>query len=228
MNHEADLLQEIIDQPDDDGLRLIAADFLDENGQPERGEFIRVQVALAGVKKCKYSTVTYPNNHCCPPYCLDCRMHAQPKRYAALRRRERELYKRIDHGLPMLDYAWPQAYLPPLDRLAGLSIGVVRRGFVEEVQCASADFLTHGPAIVRATPLREVRLNDVEPIYYEPNPTVAPMWLIGVPQLSFLSSHLSLAGAWYNRNNALSDISAACIAWAKSTAVSAPETAASH
>src|SRR5262249_50649041 len=33
--------------PEDDGVRLIYADWLQENGQPERAEFIRAQVELA-------------------------------------------------------------------------------------------------------------------------------------------------------------------------------------
>jgi uncharacterized protein (TIGR02996 family) len=39
-------LADIVANPDDDGLRLIYADYLDEKGDP-RGEFIRVQVELA-------------------------------------------------------------------------------------------------------------------------------------------------------------------------------------
>jgi uncharacterized protein (TIGR02996 family) len=37
----------IRDEPDDDGPRLIYADWLDENGQAERAEFIRLECALA-------------------------------------------------------------------------------------------------------------------------------------------------------------------------------------
>jgi uncharacterized protein (TIGR02996 family) len=46
MTHDDAFLQAIIESPDDDSLRLIYADFLDERGDP-RGEFIRVQVTLA-------------------------------------------------------------------------------------------------------------------------------------------------------------------------------------
>ena len=43
-------LADIFANPDDDGLRLIYADWLDEHGwRPERAEFIRVQVALASL-----------------------------------------------------------------------------------------------------------------------------------------------------------------------------------
>jgi uncharacterized protein (TIGR02996 family) len=41
------LLQAILDSPDDDGLRLVYADFLEEHGEPERAELIRVQIELS-------------------------------------------------------------------------------------------------------------------------------------------------------------------------------------
>jgi uncharacterized protein (TIGR02996 family) len=42
-------LQAIIDNPDDDAIRLVHADFLDDQGQSERAAFIRVQVELASL-----------------------------------------------------------------------------------------------------------------------------------------------------------------------------------
>src|SRR5262249_24085793 len=41
------LLQDVIAHPDEDGPRLIYADWIEENGRPERAEFIRVQCELA-------------------------------------------------------------------------------------------------------------------------------------------------------------------------------------
>jgi uncharacterized protein (TIGR02996 family) len=41
------LLWAIIDSPDDDMLRLVFADWLEDHGQPERAEFIRLQCELA-------------------------------------------------------------------------------------------------------------------------------------------------------------------------------------
>src|SRR5215213_6729162 len=41
------LLQAILAAPDDDAPRLVFADWLDEHGEPDRAEFIRVQVELA-------------------------------------------------------------------------------------------------------------------------------------------------------------------------------------
>jgi uncharacterized protein (TIGR02996 family) len=47
MNQDETLLQAIIDDPDDDMVRLVYADWLDDRGQSERAEFIRVQIELA-------------------------------------------------------------------------------------------------------------------------------------------------------------------------------------
>lgn len=46
--HEA-FLRAIFDAPDDDTPRLVYADFLEENGEPVRAEFIRVQCRLAAL-----------------------------------------------------------------------------------------------------------------------------------------------------------------------------------
>jgi uncharacterized protein (TIGR02996 family) len=47
MTQEAAFLQAIVEAPEDDTPRLVFADWLDEQGQSARAEFIRVQVALA-------------------------------------------------------------------------------------------------------------------------------------------------------------------------------------
>src|SRR5262245_10416046 len=46
MNYPA-FLAAIRDAPEDDLPRLVCADWLDENGQPDRAEFVRVQVELS-------------------------------------------------------------------------------------------------------------------------------------------------------------------------------------
>jgi uncharacterized protein (TIGR02996 family) len=47
MSPDNPFLRSLLAQPDDDTLRLAMADWLDENDQPARAEFIRVQVDLA-------------------------------------------------------------------------------------------------------------------------------------------------------------------------------------
>jgi uncharacterized protein (TIGR02996 family) len=48
---EEALLRAIWAEPDDDAPRLVYADWLEENGQPERAEFIRVQIELASLTR---------------------------------------------------------------------------------------------------------------------------------------------------------------------------------
>src|SRR3954463_15181880 len=50
MNPDAALLAEIVANPDDDLPRRVYADWLDENGDDDRAEFIRGQVRLAGME----------------------------------------------------------------------------------------------------------------------------------------------------------------------------------
>jgi uncharacterized protein (TIGR02996 family) len=47
MRDDEAFLRAVIEQPDDDLPRLVYADWLDEHGEPERAEFIRVQCELA-------------------------------------------------------------------------------------------------------------------------------------------------------------------------------------
>jgi uncharacterized protein (TIGR02996 family) len=46
MNEQA-FLADVLDHPDDDAPRLVFADWLDENGDADRAEFIRAQIELA-------------------------------------------------------------------------------------------------------------------------------------------------------------------------------------
>jgi uncharacterized protein (TIGR02996 family) len=56
---ERALLAAIIAQPDDDTVRLVYADWLQEHDQPERAEFIRVQCAYA---RLRYGSPEYERN----------------------------------------------------------------------------------------------------------------------------------------------------------------------
>jgi len=47
MSDRKGLLRDVIDEPDDDAPRLVLADWFEENGEPDRAEFIRLQIGLA-------------------------------------------------------------------------------------------------------------------------------------------------------------------------------------
>jgi uncharacterized protein (TIGR02996 family) len=144
MTHEAAFLAAIVIEPDADVHRLVMADWLDENGQAERAEFIWVQCALAA-----------------PPWRVG-RVYDDPA-WLRLHARERELLS-----------AHYREWLPPpvfrvqlgAERLAwevlsgAPPVAVFRRGFVAEVALPCAEWMEHGPALVRAAPLERVTLPD--------------------------------------------------------------------
>jgi uncharacterized protein (TIGR02996 family) len=51
VTHDDAFLQAILENLDDDTPRLVYADWLDEHGDPERADFIRVQGLLARQRK---------------------------------------------------------------------------------------------------------------------------------------------------------------------------------
>ncbi|HJZ58464.1 MAG TPA: TIGR02996 domain-containing protein [Gemmataceae bacterium] len=142
-------LRAIVADPDDDTLRLVAADWLEENGQPERADFIRVQVELARLAASGLG---------------------ETPQAEALRRRERVYLGPKSH------YAltWAAEECPELVRILPREKGsnplatpiegadrvTYRRGFVEAVRCSGEEWLQHGAAIRERHPVREVTLTD--------------------------------------------------------------------
>ena len=49
MNERDALLKAVCDHPDEDTPRLVFADWLHEHGEPDRAEFIRVQIEHAAL-----------------------------------------------------------------------------------------------------------------------------------------------------------------------------------
>jgi uncharacterized protein (TIGR02996 family) len=149
MTYEAAFLQAICEAPDDDGLRLIFADWLEEHDDP-RGEFIRLQCALA-------------------------RLTGDDPRQAPLRRRERELLARHENEWagPLADRVagWefrrgfvekvvltPGAFLDAgaeLFRLAPVQHVHLYR--CNHISAEEVDALAHCPLLAR---LRTLRLNS--------------------------------------------------------------------
>jgi carbon storage regulator CsrA len=138
---EIAFLQAVRESPDDDGIRLIFADWLDDHGQPERAEFIRVQVALASL----------------PP---------GDSRRDALQVKERALLE--EHQDRWLEPLRPILQRPPSfgerlrtflwrSRSAPLPWHVepcvrFHRGFVESLFLPAATFLAHAEALFQAAP----------------------------------------------------------------------------
>lgn len=139
----AAFLQAILAAPDNDTSRMVFADWLDDRGDADQAEFIRVQCEVEGWRKICVNHDTHRLN------CPGC----------ALRRRERELLDVAGFGWAGAGISWVgvrTAHDPILTQYG--AVAVFRRGFVEEVACTAADWLAHGDAIRRAQPVWRVRL----------------------------------------------------------------------
>lgn len=147
MTDEQGLLAAICAYPDDDTPRMVFADWLEENGQSERAEFIRVQVELSRTRtQCDPNCIgrsrlsdkcgSYVDVKTMKPVpCQDC--------WRELRQRERELLRIV----------WFSVYeSDPLQHFvcSGVSFDLAmmprvefRRGFIESVTCSWSDWLRH-------------------------------------------------------------------------------------
>lgn len=116
------LLATICAEPSADTPRLIYADWLDEHEQPERAEFVRVQVKLAGLPPEK----TYPD--------VLWSEHLNPTRHSELRQHERRLW--VHYGRQWFDGSPLEKYdLTKDDRMKW------ERGFPVSIACTAADWL---------------------------------------------------------------------------------------
>lgn len=147
MTAEQAFLQVIGENPADDTPRLIFADWLEEHGQPERAEFIRIQCQLARHEAAvRTRGQGFPAQAMHPDFVLFSRREA-------LRRRERELL------------ATPAGTRFRPDALYGFPCEIAfRRGFIASISLPSALFMEHAANIIEAVPmLEEVRLADTLP-----------------------------------------------------------------
>lgn len=160
MTDRAALLAAILANPDDDTVRVVFADYLQEHGDDARAEFIRVQIELAHLPEPESKTFT-PIGVTDPDdieraQCVGCR-RTTDCRFHVLRRRERELF--AANGIHQAEWMGTgvhdlcRAGSPWLEHLAWF-----RRGFVHSVTCEAADWLANADAILAEHPVRRVRL----------------------------------------------------------------------
>lgn len=136
MNSTRDeLLRSVLENPDDDQPRLVMADWLEENGEPERAEFIRVQCELARTAKDETTRIRtndreaalmvlraqregfgtievlhdpFPHRDICTVIRV-----VPNKRFEALRRRERELLQsNVEWGITFAAIFHPDKPVP--------------------------------------------------------------------------------------------------------------------
>ncbi|MCE9566769.1 MAG: TIGR02996 domain-containing protein [Planctomycetes bacterium] len=140
----------IVANPDDDTVRLVAADFLEENGDADRAAFIRIQVQLAQ---------------------LEADGHGKSLEVDQLRAKERAFLG----PLSMFRMLWAAEACPELvkmsargggrDPLEATTVDGVdrlgwRRGFVYRVYCSASEWQKHGPTLRNRLPITVVGLSN--------------------------------------------------------------------
>jgi uncharacterized protein (TIGR02996 family) len=170
------LLAAVLADPSDDTARLVMADALEEAGDWERGEFIRVQCRLpfADGNEGGAAAPNHPDE-----YCERCR----------LRRRERHLFRwgegRGACGLAPSAMSGYHAIdlQTTATEIRGREHGPTRwrfvwsRGFVSEVRCTLSDFERHAAALFAAQPIERVVLTDKQPSSFDKG--VPPFYWFG-------------------------------------------------
>lgn len=204
-DREAGLRAVLLD-PADDTPRLVYADYLDENGEPERAEFVRVQCELAGFDAAGAGLT-----------------RSEVDRYIELHDRELALLKGGGGLWQNRDeWAGPATNIERPGRAGAYFFG---RGFVESITCPLAAFLAHTPAIFAAHPVTAVRLTDREPHQHDreiwaflgppPSPNGLPADLYDC----LVGPYGSDSYRWYATSDAaLSALSAACLSFGRSAA----------
>lgn len=192
MTSPGDLLQAILADPANDDLRLVFADLLDDRGEGERAEFIRVQCELARLQaeevarfneetdwsqctgiaaswcpNCGDCVCPFPEDERCSP---NCPLHNRHSSHCCLediadkreRLREREAELFREYRVYR---SFEEFGLRSQLWYAdeGENIAIIRRGFVAEVRQSCQDWLTHGPALVRRQPIERVVMTDKTP-----------------------------------------------------------------
>jgi uncharacterized protein (TIGR02996 family) len=210
------LLADVVAHPERDDVRLILADWLQENGQEERAEFIRAQIELAtwrDERDWHRKALTRERN-------LLTQVHFW------------EWFGDVDGWLK----AWPGS--PAVGVLTDGRGGTcevgyydgedeknwvftVRRGFVAEVRLPQQAWLAHGREIAGRHPLERVELSDRKPALF----VGAFCWNRGLPQSQGMPPDFLDPRLWYalptrdteraTAEEAVADLSAACLLWAR-------------
>lgn len=175
----AGFISDICEHLEDDSIRLIYADWLEDHGDPERAEFIRVQVELNGPRQeldaiqrqgcwaCHNRRVLLSRiagGQTMPSPCKRCDdleyyvRSREVKERSYLEANAYELGEECLHGKP----GWHVAGPGELIAVNGITL-FFRRGFLAEIHAPLAVLEKHLPALVRQHPITRVRATDKEP-----------------------------------------------------------------
>ena len=175
------LLAAIIANPDEDTPRLAYADLIQEAGEEERAEFIRVQCELARLNRgpdcpiCGWPFAKSVNDGCVPNNCCYRPREGTSEYFGvtlnrakldALRRREQELWLHSRDWFNTAPIPNKHPATTKSDVFAAFAqtaggpgfASLVQRGFIQAVLCTAADWLAHADAILATHPVRKVVL----------------------------------------------------------------------
>jgi uncharacterized protein (TIGR02996 family) len=183
VSDESALLRAICEFPEEDTPRLIYADAIEER-EPERAEFIRVQIEMVRMRtpgKHKTTCQCYGNWKAGPrvdPGSVDCKRCLSLTRYNALHAREGKLLwddvERADGAKRSRWETWYPVDHAILSLIAGYKW--FERGFASRIECGMGVFLLNAAAMFAAHPIREVHLSGPSP-EYRMNPFDVAEWV---------------------------------------------------
>src|SRR5439155_14102573 len=141
------LMRAVCAAPEDDTPRLVAADWLEEHGDPKRASFVRVQVRLAQLdasglgQSTEAKLLQYEEKRLLSPLEIDALMWAA-------------------HDCPELVDLVGSNGRTGLEgmKVDGADRLIYRRGFVEQINCPAVSWLHHGRAIRERQPVRDLVL----------------------------------------------------------------------
>lgn len=186
------ILNAVVASPEDDLLRLVYADWLDDHGNPTRAEFIRVQLLLAraakadgrpedGMRRLGWKMAMCRERKTLAAVIGD-PSHHDDECESCLQRRELELFDIVADQLADesgIRFDGSRSHWLRCDGHDGKPFRggvemVVRRGFIEAVAMPLEAFEEHAAALFARCPVTDVRLIDVRPRADEPGQPWGP------------------------------------------------------
>lgn len=163
-------IADIIAHREDDTPRLIYADWLDDHGQADRAEFIRVQIEVErlrnqrrqlhgpeGVERIRKLVRPFPDQSPQHPDCIeDHRLCREINKHLS---REHELLHSSNGrgGFNCWDWIGNATEVVP-DGDEWAKYVYLSRGFVSKITCTADDWLKHADALLHNHPIEAVRL----------------------------------------------------------------------
>lgn len=200
MPTEEEFLKPVLAAPEDDAPRLIMADWLDEQGQGDRAEFIRYSCVMASHTDCPVLMKDRAAGRPRPFRCGSCEYCVARQRCDSYKDR---FQWTVECGLPFgTPYSYCldpglDLYLPPNHEYWHF---LLTRGFIESVTCSAEDWLRHAgrvydPAkpetwkpgtILSSQPVRKVVvLTTAPPCPEDMNPEAWPELVVDFLQRSW-------------------------------------------